>query len=387
MKRRLFNLLAVLSLLLAAAAAVVWVISYPQYRPEFADLSYSVGRAGWDNQSGRLVLWAGRIPDRPTPFVSEWHVPGLSYRRSAGPNALTLIMVPHGLLVAALLLPPAVVLRHALRARRGARRAAAGQCTACGYDLRATPGACTECGRARAAPPPTPLPPRRVFHRLPRRARKSCRAAVLASSAAALALLAPVAVCFALWRPVQWEHQSATTRSAWGCDGRNYYLTRISRAPGAGPLAGETAVVSAGKLLGTGRFVFGGWSASDRDLYYSRDPADAHVTEHDPQRLSTYRRVTDEVRRDFWLDAWYIAGVLLLPALLVLLNALRRYITHGYWFAGRGVPVPATRKGGDKQPGVSSPASAEKDGANNGTVLGQANDGVGTVPYPRVPPR
>ena len=47
---------------------------------------------------------------------------------------------------------PAFALRTWLRQRRIRRRCAAGQCVACGYDLRGTPaGACPECGRAAAA--------------------------------------------------------------------------------------------------------------------------------------------------------------------------------------------------------------------------------------------
>jgi hypothetical protein len=56
--------------------------------------------------------------------------------------------VPHwaALLFFGVLTMPLVMTVH--RSIRAKRRAAAGQCIACGYDVRATPGRCPECGAA-----------------------------------------------------------------------------------------------------------------------------------------------------------------------------------------------------------------------------------------------
>jgi hypothetical protein len=62
----------------------------------------------------------------------------------------TYAFVPHWavlLLLGALSAPLWVQVRRRTRARR---RAALGQCVACGYDIRATPGRCPECGAATA---------------------------------------------------------------------------------------------------------------------------------------------------------------------------------------------------------------------------------------------
>ena len=57
------------------------------------------------------------------------------------------LYLPHWALVVVFALMPAVWAAGAVRRRRAGRRARAGLCPACGYDLRATPGRCPECGR------------------------------------------------------------------------------------------------------------------------------------------------------------------------------------------------------------------------------------------------
>jgi hypothetical protein len=72
------------------------------------------------------------------------------YPRSGGPwHRLAVVPLYAVALITAV--PPVVWVRGRLRRRRAARRAAAGLCPRCGYDLRASPGRCPECGAAPAA--------------------------------------------------------------------------------------------------------------------------------------------------------------------------------------------------------------------------------------------
>ena len=58
------------------------------------------------------------------------------------------LIVPYWVIALIFALAPAFQLRRVLRERSRRHRQAAGRCTACGYDLRATPERCPECGAA-----------------------------------------------------------------------------------------------------------------------------------------------------------------------------------------------------------------------------------------------
>ena len=168
MRRRLLNLLTVLSLSLCAAAAVFWV------RSLFAcdAVSYEASRDRTDNP--QLVLYAathrhgigaglhwdarGRVRPRwewnrdgPRDYEAGGWPEGSVFNRlkftaseyRGGPHRIFAAAAPYWfLLLTASILPGARLAslwRHRHRARQGL-------CRACGYDLRATTDRCPECG-------------------------------------------------------------------------------------------------------------------------------------------------------------------------------------------------------------------------------------------------
>lgn len=145
-RRRLLNLLTLLSLLLCIAVVVLWVWSYA-----------GLGLGGWEGPGrsfytlgsggGRVVLdRAVYRPGHRSPSVAShsWECFGLSYSRyGANPQpAEWHLEVPYGLLAAASASLPtlwaATYFRH--------QRRKPGLCPRCGYDLRATPDRCPKCG-------------------------------------------------------------------------------------------------------------------------------------------------------------------------------------------------------------------------------------------------
>jgi hypothetical protein len=174
MRRRLFTLLSVVSLVLCVVTCVLWVQSHQRsesvgwYGPRvdgslWVDWSVGIVRVFYRRDNHRTD-WGGvtefeydaATPPRPIPldpvFLREtltdtWGWAGLLYGTNRdggnrGTNGATLV-VPFAWMAAATgLLPTAWLVR---RARHG-RRHRTGLCRSCGYDLRASPDRCPECG-------------------------------------------------------------------------------------------------------------------------------------------------------------------------------------------------------------------------------------------------
>jgi hypothetical protein len=194
LRRRLLNLVTVLSLLLSAAVVALWARSYwassdvemqrgaidgVETSHVVCDLSSSHGGIVFHYSRVRAPLAALSAPQL-AQFISEQVTPGPAYQTTitgevenpftfwptqqfhlgtllidtrrpsgAGTEHLVYLVVPHWLPASLLAVPPAAWLLSALRRRRRVR--AVGHCRSCGYDLRATPGRCPECGREAAA--------------------------------------------------------------------------------------------------------------------------------------------------------------------------------------------------------------------------------------------
>ena len=173
MRRRLLNLLTVLSLLLCVAVGILWVRSY-RVADGFARTqpgeSHSVescsGEIVWTNtkwgdidrtflEPPQFGIWRHSSSDaEPLPPLSsrigeEGTPPGwLNFggfvfgRHTTGPELpYSVLAVPYWAVFLPLAIAPASLLLHRFRPR-----VAPGRCRRCGYDLRATPGRCPECG-------------------------------------------------------------------------------------------------------------------------------------------------------------------------------------------------------------------------------------------------
>jgi hypothetical protein len=159
MKRGLLNLLTVTSLLLCAAAAVLWVRN--SWTGDSAVLK-ALGRE-WVLMSvdGRacVAVWPAMSRQekvRPPTDVRMWtfaEFGWITYR--LGSHVVRSLVIPYWFLVLGFAALPVYRTGRTLRARAKSNRQRRGLCPKCGYDLRATPGRCPECG-TEAAPNPAP---------------------------------------------------------------------------------------------------------------------------------------------------------------------------------------------------------------------------------------
>ena len=175
MKRRLFHILSALSLLLFVAVVVLWVRSYfvgdgfvwkpadapPYYRAYAGRGVVRLGGGQYDfDRPPHLDYSRDPAPTRQTGYHPGTLADRLDFDFHRGsdskgmPSSNAIFPLWSVALTTAVL--PALWIRRVRRDRTLRRRANAGQCPSCGYDLRATPERCPECGRVPAAPPPPP---------------------------------------------------------------------------------------------------------------------------------------------------------------------------------------------------------------------------------------
>jgi len=155
-RKRLFDFLAILSLLLCLATVALWVRSHGWND----NLEHDSGAPGWmlsvefSSEAGRLVI---KIVEAPYPFshsngwlyysvpnVVDWQDARFGYRYITDQaNTIRCLWFPHWFPALLFAILPGIRLVKIVRARRRYRP---GLCPHCGYDLRATPERCPECG-------------------------------------------------------------------------------------------------------------------------------------------------------------------------------------------------------------------------------------------------
>ena len=167
MRRKLFTLAALLSLLLCIASAAMWVRSVWR-----GDLFTVAGQRVCLIRSEPGLIFVNISPAEPGrssvwkheawPHASNWSAWSRLERRWWGlagfghANGFTTsgqpvdqFVVPYYCIVVVASLLPGLFLFDLLRKRR---QSGVGRCRRCGYDLRATPNRCPECGTVPEVP-------------------------------------------------------------------------------------------------------------------------------------------------------------------------------------------------------------------------------------------
>jgi hypothetical protein len=157
MRRTLFNVVTLLSLITSIAAIVLMVRNYGFTQSQTGEsVSFTRRDPRWWVISHRGTLTLCRQNGK------EWgrefgKVEGLGFKFGGlkGPEgSLWNLAVPYWFLVTAAMVSPAVWL---VRMRRRHRRMRVGLCRRCGYDLRASAGRCPECGELADVPQGVPV--------------------------------------------------------------------------------------------------------------------------------------------------------------------------------------------------------------------------------------
>jgi len=164
MRRRVFNLLAVVSLLLAVVCVTLWVVEDDDapldgistklaegwYVSSFsAKLSLHNDPFPYNGGTFSLADGPGGPPAPPAPTVSGITLPFIYYRHITYPNGGVwwTLTLSSPFLVGLFAILPAAWLLLCWRRRRHRLAIAGKVCVRCGYDLRASSGQCPECGQ------------------------------------------------------------------------------------------------------------------------------------------------------------------------------------------------------------------------------------------------
>lgn len=160
MKRRLFNLTAVVSLVFCAGMVALWVRS--AFRHDSFDRTKDSTILAVESLRGQIAfrrIWMGGLADRTSwrssPVTKRDHAVGVlgfswvdsgtdGTGRGLPASNWIVIAAPHWLFVVMGLVLPAAVIR---RRMKFGKSAGSRVCGRCGYDVRATPDRCPECGR------------------------------------------------------------------------------------------------------------------------------------------------------------------------------------------------------------------------------------------------
>ena len=140
---------AVVSLILLLLVLAVWIRSYG-----FSTLNFESGRFIAFAHEGQVMLRV--VSAAPVTgdaqSIDGWMFLGLGAYKLTYPSGYHYsVAFPLWPLAVLLAVIPTMRFRRLALENRAARRRAANQCVACGYDLRASTGTCPECGAPAAA--------------------------------------------------------------------------------------------------------------------------------------------------------------------------------------------------------------------------------------------